>query len=58
MPTDKRQFTLRVQEENFEKIKYIADKNKRSIAMQIEFIMEECIRSYEEENGDIPTNLD
>lgn len=35
MATDKRVFTLRLREKNFEKIKVIADKNKRSIAMQI-----------------------
>ena len=48
MPTNKRQFTLRMQEDNFNKIKYIAAKyiaaaEKRSIAMQIEFLVEECI---------------
>lgn len=53
MATDKRQFTLRLQEENFEKIKYIADKNKRSIAMQIEYLIEQCIQDFEKQNGTI-----
>lgn len=57
MATDKRQFTLRVQEVNFEKIKYIADKNKRSIAMQIEFLMERCIEEFEKEFGEINIDL-
>lgn len=35
MITNKKAFTLRLKPENFEKIKYIADKNKRSIAKQI-----------------------
>lgn len=53
MATDKRAFTMRMQPENFEKIKYIADINKRSIAMQIEFLIENCIADYEEQNGEI-----
>lgn len=58
MPTNKRQFTLRMQEDNFNKIKYIAAKyiaaaEKRSIAMQIEFLVEECIKKYEADHGKI-----
>lgn len=55
MTTDKRQFTLRLQDENFDKIKYIAEKSKRSIAMQIEYIIEQYIEGYEKENGSINT---
>jgi hypothetical protein len=37
----------------FEKIKYIADKNKRSIAKQIEYVLEQHIEEFEEkEAGD------
>ena len=53
MATDKRQFTMRMQPENFEKIKVIAAKNKRSMAMQLEFLIEDCIASYEDEHGPI-----
>ena len=53
MATDKRQFTMRMQPENFEKMKVIALKNKRSMAMQIELLIEECITSYEQEHGEI-----
>jgi hypothetical protein len=53
MPTDKRVFTLRLQDDNFNKIKYIAEKNKRSIAMQIEFLVEQYISEYEKEHGKI-----
>ena len=53
MATDKRQFTLRVQYNNFEKIKVVAEKNKRSIAMQIEFLIEQCITDYEAQYGEI-----
>ncbi|MFE6077674.1 MULTISPECIES: hypothetical protein [Paenibacillus] len=51
MATDKRVFTLRLREKNFEKIKVIADKNKRSIAMQIEYLIEQHIEAYEKEKG-------
>ena len=53
LPTDKRVFTLRLQEDNFNKIKYIAEKNKRSIAMQIEFLVEQFIDEYEKSHGKI-----
>lgn len=54
MATDKRAFTMRMQEENFQKIKYVAEHNKRSIAMQIEFLIESCISDFEKQNGHIP----
>lgn len=55
MATNKRVFTLRLEDTNFQKIKYIADKNKRSIAMQIEYLIEQHIQDYEKKNGSIPT---
>ena len=54
MATDKRAFTMRMQAENFEKIKYIAESNKRSIAMQIEYLIEQCALEFEKEHGAIP----
>lgn len=51
LATNKRQFTLRVQEENFLKIKAIAEADRRSIAMEIEYILEQYIKDYEEKNG-------
>lgn len=53
MATNKRQFTLRLSEENFEKIKYIASQSKRSIAMQIEFLIEQYIDEWEAKHGKI-----
>jgi hypothetical protein len=53
--TDKRAFTMRMQAENFEKIKYIAESNKRSIAMQIEYLIEQCALEFEKEYGTIPS---
>lgn len=53
MTTDKRQFTLRTQEETFEKIKAIAEREHRSIAMEIEHIIELYVSDYEKQHGDI-----
>ncbi len=58
MATDKRAFTMRMQDYNFEKIKYIAAYNKRSIAMQIEFLIETCAEAFEKEHGPIPISAD
>lgn len=49
MSTDKRQFTLRLNEQTFDNIKRIADKNKRSITMQIEFILDKYIEEHHPE---------
>lgn len=46
-------FSLRVSEELMEKVKYIATKNKRSANKEIEFILEEAVKNYEKENGEI-----
>ncbi|WP_256873826.1 hypothetical protein [Paenibacillus kribbensis] len=52
MTTNKKAFTLRLKPENFEKIKYIADKNKRSIAKQIEYVLEQHIEEFEEKEAE------
>lgn len=53
MTTNKRQFTLRLQENSFEKIKIIAEINKRSIANQIELLIDKFISDYEKKHGPI-----
>lgn len=53
MATDKRAFTMRMQPINFEKIKTISEHNKRSIAMQIEYLIEQCIADFEKDYGSI-----
>lgn len=58
MTTDKRQFTLRMQEENFLKLKYLSMVEKRSIAMQIEYLVEQSIKEYEKKNGEITISYD
>lgn len=53
MPSFKKTFTLRLEDENFEKIKYISSKNKRSMANQIEYLIEQYILEFEKKNGPI-----
>lgn len=53
MSTEKRQFTMRMQPKNFDKIKVIAAMNKRSMAMQIEYLIEEAIAKHERAYGEI-----
>lgn len=50
-----RRFTLRLRESNYLKIDYIADKSKRSVNSQIEYIIENFITDYEKFNGKIDT---
>ena len=54
MATDKRQFTMRMQPTVFDKIRVISAINKRSMAMQIEFLLEQFIADYETSHGQIP----
>jgi hypothetical protein len=51
MATDKRQFTLRLQDETYDKISGIAKKERRSIAMQIEHVLIQFIQEFEEKHG-------
>lgn len=53
MATDKRQFTLRLQEQTYEKIRYLAYAERRSIAMEIEHAVLDYIARYETERGPI-----
>ena len=46
-------FSLRVSENLLDKIKYIAEQNKRSANKEIEFALEQYIRKYDAENGKI-----
>lgn len=54
MATDKRQFTLRMQNETYERVRYLAFIERRSIAMEIEHIINEYADAYEDEHGAIP----
>lgn len=53
MAVSKIQTGLRLEEDVWGKISYIAKKNKRSLNSQIEFIVQKCIEEYENQNGSI-----
>ena len=40
------------------KLKYVADYEGRSINRQILYLVRQCIKQYEEENGEIPEESD
>lgn len=44
---------VRVEEESWDKLRIIARNNKRSINKEIEYIIDERIREYEEKFGEI-----
>ena len=46
-------FSLRIAEELLDKVKYIAEKNKRSANKEIEFALEQYVEAYETEHGKI-----
>lgn len=50
MKGSKRPYALRVDETLFEKLKFIATRNHRSINAQIEALIENCVDAYESEN--------
>ncbi len=58
MATYKRQFTLRMQDETYERVRYLAYIERRSIAMEIEHMINTYADSYEKEHGPIPVNTD
>ena len=58
MATNKRPILIRVQPQNYEKLKTIADLNSRSISNQLEYLMIQYIREFEQEHGAIPLASD
>lgn len=50
---EEKRFTLRIDGELFEKVKSQAEKNKRSIAKEIEYLLEQYIGERERKNGQI-----
>lgn len=54
MATDKRQFTLRLQDETYERVRYLAYVERRSISMEIEHMINTYADNYEKEHGSIP----
>lgn len=60
MATDKRPTMLRLPDELYEKVRYLAFVERRSINMQIEHALSCYIENYESEHGEIvlPSNKD
>ena len=46
-------FSLRISEELLDKVKYMAENNKRSANKEIEFALEQYVKAYEAERGKI-----
>lgn len=57
MATDKKVFTLRLQPETYEKARYLAYIERRSIAMEIEYIINKYAENYEQKNGKMPISV-
>ena len=58
MAKNKVQTGLRLEPELLYKITQIAKYNKRSLNAQFEFLAEQCVRTYEAENGEILLDYD
>ena len=56
MSKNKAQTCIRVEPEMLYKIAYVAKKNMRSMNGQIEFLVQQCVKEYEEQNGEIPVD--
>ena len=53
MATNKRVFTLRLQDDVFDKIEYLAEEEHRSMTNFIEYVLLQYLNKYQEENGGI-----
>jgi len=47
------QYMLRIDEDLFNKFKYISNENSRSINKELEFVIKQYVAKYEKENGSI-----
>lgn len=55
MPSLKRVFTLRLKDEYFDKLEFIAKKDHRSLTNLIELSVLKYLEEYESKNGSIST---
>ena len=53
MATNKIQTGIRFEPELLYKITQVAKRNKRSLNAQLEFLAQNCVKEYEESNGEI-----
>lgn len=54
MATYKRQFTLRLDDETYERTRYLAYMERRSISMEIEHMINAYADEWEQAHGPIP----
>lgn len=57
MATEKRPTMLRLPEDLYEKVRYLAFVERRSINMQIEHALSKYVSDYESEHGAIPVQV-
>jgi len=55
MPSNLPQFTLRINLDLLEKLRYVAKQNSRSATKEIEMLIKKHIAEFEQEHGDIYT---
>ena len=53
----KKQVLVRMTPYNYEKLKEVSEKNRRSISSQVEHLVEQYIESYESPNGKISKEI-
>ena len=58
MATNKIQTGIRFEPELLYKITCVAKENKSSLNAQLEYLAQQCVRAYEEENGTIVVDED
>lgn len=58
MATNKRVFTLRLQDDIFDQIDYLAKEQHRSMTNFIEYVLLQYLNDYQQEYGVIPVNKD
>ena len=58
MATNKKAFTMRLDWQNYEKFVVISKKNRRSMAAELELLVEQYISNYELQNGQILLDVD
>lgn len=56
MSTNKIQTGIRFEPELLYKIAFVAKESKRSLNAQLEYLAQQCVRSFEAEHGSIPVD--
>ncbi|AIF49792.1 Arc family DNA-binding protein [Pelosinus sp. UFO1] len=57
MPSKMPKFTLRINQESLEKLRFIADNNFRTVNKELEMLIKTHISTYEKEHGPIKVEV-